>query len=126
MIKVFSLTNLNVEYITDYQGLAIFQQIQNYLLPINNGSLGNIAILDMDADKDIILSELQECAIFHRIALSSSWTLDKIITALECNCRAFLENGNLTSINDTINLVTRHKVSVFDKSVIAIINSFLI
>ena len=59
MIKVFSLTNLNVEYITDYQGLAIFQQIQNYLLPINNGSLENIAILDMDADKDIILSELQ-------------------------------------------------------------------
>ena len=44
MIKVFSLTNLNVEYITDYQGLAIFQQIQNYLLPINNGSLENIAI----------------------------------------------------------------------------------
>ena len=113
MIKVFSLTNLNVEYITDYQGLAIFQQIQNYLLP-------------MDADKDIILSELQECAIFHRIALSSCWTLDKVIIALECNCLAFLENGNLTSINDTINLVTRHKVSVFDKSVIAIINSFLI
>lgn len=78
MIKVFSLTNLNVEYITDYQGLAIFQQIQNYLLPINNGSLENIAILDMDADKDIILSGLQECAIFHRIALSSCWTLTKL------------------------------------------------
>ena len=72
MIKVFSLTNLNVEYITDYQGLAIFQQIQNYLLPINNGSLENIAILDMDADTDIILSELQECAIFHSCLLYTS------------------------------------------------------
>ena len=54
MIKVFSLTNLNVEYITDYQGLAIFQQIQNYLLPINNGSLENIAILGLSIGAKLI------------------------------------------------------------------------
>ena len=126
MVKILPLFKKNVIYITDYHGLENYRQLQTHLQSMRECLSEDIVILDLDADRRIVLEELKKYAVPCVIGLSSLWTTEKVITALKHNCRALLETEKMFSICNTINLVLKYKIDVFDKSAMLVISSLLI
>ena len=125
MVKILPLFKKNVIYITDYHGLESYRQLQTHLQSTSECLSEDIVILDLDADRRIVSEELKKYAVPCVIGLSSLWTTEKVITALKYNCRAFLETEKIFSICNTITLILKDKLNVFDKSAMLVISSLL-
>ena len=125
MVKILPLFKKNVIYITDYHGLESYQQLETHIQSMGECLSEDIVILDLDADRRIVSEELKKYDVPCVIGLSSLWTTEKVITALKYNCRAFLETEKIFSICNTITLILKYKLNVFDKSVMLVISSIL-
>ena len=91
------------------------------LIPASLNMAEDILIIDMDSNCQNIKRELLKYNIPNLIGVSEKWDIEKVLCALSFGCRACLENGNLASLGNTIELVQKSKASVFDASVSSII-----
>lgn len=95
------------------------------LIPASLNMAEDVLIIDMDSNCQNIRRELLKYNTSNLIGMSEKWDIEKVLCALSFGCRACLEDGNLASLGNTIELVQKCKASVFDDSVFLIIKTLI-
>lgn len=120
MKHIIKYQNAEMIFFTDKGNVQSFS-----ILPTSLNIIENVLVIDMASDYSNDKKEFFKNDISSIICLSSNWNIKKLLGAMNFNCKAFLENDSLSSIDKTIKLVQSCKTSVFDNIPFSILNSLL-